>query len=379
MSEWIEYELGELLSYEQPTPFIVESTDYDDSYPIPVLTAGKSFLLGYTNEKKGIYDAVPVIIFDDFTTASQYVNFKFKVKSSAMKILTANKKLVLPKFIFYRMQIIDFDASTHKRYWIQHYSKIKVAIPSLPEQERIVAKIEELFSQLEDGITSLAKTKKLLRIHKQAILDKCFSGYAEKHKLKELCAFITKGTTPPKDTFIKTDGIPFIKVYNLTFNTELDFTIEPTFITAATHNNDLSRSIVYPGDVLMNIVGPPLGKVSIVPNEYKEWNINQAIARFRCRDGLYNKYLAYYLLSHRTIEALKEKSKATAGQVNLTLEICRELEIPLIPLNEQRKMVCDIETKLSNIIQIEKTVDATLLQAEALRQSILKKAFNGEL
>ena len=95
--KWTEYELGELLSYEQPTPYIVESTDYDDKYDIPVLTAGKSFLLGYTNEEHGIYDRLPVIIFDDFTTASQYVNFKFKVKSSAMKILQPNTELVLPK------------------------------------------------------------------------------------------------------------------------------------------------------------------------------------------------------------------------------------------------------------------------------------------
>ena len=110
--KWTEYELGELLSYEQPTPYIVESTDYDDKYKTPVLTAGKSFLLGYTNEEHGIYDRLPVIIFDDFTTASQYVNFKFKVKSSAMKILQPNTELVLPKFIYYRMQIIQFDHST---------------------------------------------------------------------------------------------------------------------------------------------------------------------------------------------------------------------------------------------------------------------------
>ena len=102
-SKWTEYELGELLSYEQPTPYIVGSTDYNDKYKTPVLTAGKSFVLGYTNETNGVYTALPVIIFDDFTTASQYVNFEFKVKSSAMKILTPNTELVLPKFIYYRM------------------------------------------------------------------------------------------------------------------------------------------------------------------------------------------------------------------------------------------------------------------------------------
>ena len=126
MAEWKEYTLGELLQYEQPTAYIVKSTDYNDNYKTPVLTAGKTFILGYTNERQGVYDELPVIIFDDFTTASQYVNFKFKVKSSAMKILKANAGLVLPKFVFYRMQIIKFDASTHKRYWIQHYSKIKL-------------------------------------------------------------------------------------------------------------------------------------------------------------------------------------------------------------------------------------------------------------
>ena len=106
MNSWQEYSLGELLPYEQPTPYIVGSTDYNDNYKTPVLTAGKSFIIGYTNEPNGIYDKVPVIIFDDFTTSTQYVNFPFKVKSSAMKILTANTDLVLPKFIFYRMQLI---------------------------------------------------------------------------------------------------------------------------------------------------------------------------------------------------------------------------------------------------------------------------------
>ena len=112
--DWEIYALDDLLNYEQPTAYIVESTDYNDNYRTPVLTAGKSFIIGYTNETSGIYKSLPVIIFDDFTTSSQYVNFPFKVKSSAMKILSPNTELVLPKFIYYRMQIIQFDHSTHK-------------------------------------------------------------------------------------------------------------------------------------------------------------------------------------------------------------------------------------------------------------------------
>ena len=171
-----EYELGQLLIYEQPTAYIVESTEYNDNYKTPVLTAGKSFILGYTNETKNIFDKLPVIIFDDFTTATQYVNFKFKVKSSAMKILHINTELVNPKYIYYRMQIIQFDHSTHKRYWIQQYSKLKVQIPSLPEQKRIVDKIEELFSDLDNAVETLNATKAQLEVYRQAVLKQAFEG-----------------------------------------------------------------------------------------------------------------------------------------------------------------------------------------------------------
>ena len=172
---WTEYQFGELLSYEQPTPYIVESTEYNDNYPIPVLTPGKSFILGYTNEKSGVYDKLPVIIFDDFTTASRHVNFPFKVKSSAMKILTANPEVVDSKFIYYRMQIIDFDCSTHKRYWIQAYSKIKVLIPPLEEQKRIVARIEELFSELDAAEKDLNLVKKKLLQYRRAVVKEALT------------------------------------------------------------------------------------------------------------------------------------------------------------------------------------------------------------
>ena len=175
LDEWEEYELGQLLNYEQPSPYIVKSTNYSDTYSTPVLTAGKSFIIGYTDETVGIYNSLPVIIFDDFTTSSQYVNFPFKVKSSAMKILSPNVELVLPKFIYYRMQIIQFDHSTHKRYWIQQYSKIKVQIPSIPEQERIVSKIEELFSRLDASVAELQTAKEKLKGYRQIALREAFS------------------------------------------------------------------------------------------------------------------------------------------------------------------------------------------------------------
>lgn len=147
-TKWKEFELGDVLKYEQPQKYIVESTNYDDSYNTPVLTAGKSFIIGYTNETEGICNNLPVIIFDDFTTSSQYVDFPFKVKSSAMKILHPTKEANI-KFLYYIMQTIQYNAKTHKRYWISEYSKIKINLPPKEIQDKIVEILEDHLEKVE--------------------------------------------------------------------------------------------------------------------------------------------------------------------------------------------------------------------------------------
>ena len=122
----VEYKkIGEAVEYEQPTKYIVKSTDYDDAFDTPVLTAGQSFILGYTNETDGIYEASkenPVIIFDDFTGAFKWVDFPFKVKSSAMKMLTANESVASLRYIYHSMGFLNFSSAEHKRLWIGIYS-----------------------------------------------------------------------------------------------------------------------------------------------------------------------------------------------------------------------------------------------------------------
>ena len=145
---WELCRLEDILEYEQPQAYIVKSTDYSDKYITPVLTPGKSFVLGYTNESEGIYNALPVIIFDDFTTESKYVDFPFKVKSSAMKILRAKGEIDI-RYVAFFMSITRLAGDTHKRYWISEYSKLYIPIPPFQEQKRIVAKIKELSMQLD--------------------------------------------------------------------------------------------------------------------------------------------------------------------------------------------------------------------------------------
>jgi type I restriction enzyme S subunit len=145
---WCVCKLENVIDYEQPQPYIVESTAYSDDFSTPVLTAGKSFIIGYTSETEGIVNDLPVIIFDDFTTDSKYVDFPFKVKSSAIKILHV-KPGVNPHFIAMLMSITRLTSDTHKRYWISECSKITIILPPAEEQRRIVDRVNELCAQLD--------------------------------------------------------------------------------------------------------------------------------------------------------------------------------------------------------------------------------------
>ena len=149
---WTVCTLEEIIDYEQPQAYIVQSTDYKPQYKIPVLTAGKSFIIGYTNESEGIFTDLPVIIFDDFTTDSKFVDFPFKVKSSAMKILHVKEEVNI-QYICWFMSVTRLIGDTHKRYWISEYSKLHIPIPPRKEQDRIINKVNELF-QILDNISA---------------------------------------------------------------------------------------------------------------------------------------------------------------------------------------------------------------------------------
>jgi len=326
---------------------------------------------------------------------------------------------------------------------------IPFLLPPADEQTRIVAKLEELLSDLDAGVAELKAAQKKLAQYRQSLLKTAVEGaltaewranntptetgaqllqrilterrarweakqlakFKEQGKTppkdwqkkypepvqpdtsdlpelpqgwvwasaEQLCEFITKGTTPPKEL---DDGqrpeVPFLRVTNLTDTGVLDFS-DKVFVSGDTHRGFLARSVVYPGDVLMNIVGPPLGQVSLVPSDYPEWNINQAIVIFRAVPGLSIPFLRSWLLSPMSVQWLKSRAKTTAGQTNLTLELCRSLPIPLPPEGEQIEVGKLIDVVLRAASDQLDTVEKSLKQSTAQRQNILRAAFSGQL
>lgn len=170
--EWKRVELGDLLDYQQPTPYLVESTEYSDDFPTPVLTAGKTFILGYTDEESGIFsEQLPAIIFDDFTTDSKFVDFPFKAKSSAMKILTS-KDGVSIRFVYEAMQLLDFAVGGHQRHWISIYSRLVIPFPVKEEQQKIAA----VLSTADQEISTLQQKLEALKQEKKALMQQLLTG-----------------------------------------------------------------------------------------------------------------------------------------------------------------------------------------------------------
>ena len=394
-----EYSLGELLKYEQPTKYIVSSTDYDDSYQTPVLTAGKSFILGYTDETEGIYakDNLPVIIFDDFTTSSKFVDFPFKVKSSAMKILIPNSDLVLAKYIYYRMQIIPFDHSTHKRYWIQQYSKLRIQIPDLLEQERIVYQIEEMRSELDVGTKMLSKIQLQLPAFKQAILEKAFQGEFTKYKhsyIKEnlkwaLSAEINNLPNLPmewryvalsqlgelgrgKSKHRPRNDAKLFEGGKYPFLQTSEVKAANKYITKYSKmygDFGLRQSKLWPKGTLCITIAANIAETAFLGMDAC---FPDSVVGFTASKLVNPMYIKYFIESQKV--RLWAFAPATA-QKNINLDTLEKLIVPYCDIEEQNTVVEEIESRMSICEKIEETVEYALQESEVMCQSILKKAF----
>ena len=328
-------ELGNILDYEQPGKYIVKSTDYNDGHKTPVLTAGQSFILGYTNEVEGIYKADkenPVIIIDDFTTSFHWVDFDFKVKSSAMKMLRPSKNAeVIFKFVYYAMRCIGYVPQDHARHWISQYSKFKIPIPPLLIQREIV-KILDNFTQLEAELEAeLEARKKQYEYYQGELLT--FDDNVKWEALGVVCDYVDyRGKTPKKTE----DGIFLVTAKNIRKG-YIDYETSQEFISADDYNLVMRRGLPRIGDVLITTEAP-CGFVAQVDRE--NIALAQRVIKYRSKDEsiLMNSFLKHYLLGSQFQEKLN--ITATGATVKgIKGSKLHKLTIPIPPRAEQERII----------------------------------------
>ncbi len=374
---WEKVKLGDVLNYEQPTKYIVKSDIYNESYSIPVLTAGKSFILGYTNETNGVFTNLPVIIFDDFTTASKFVDFQFKVKSSAMKILKANEKVADIKFLYYLLQKLNIDSEQHKRYWISKFSTLEVLLPPLAIQREIVEVIEmaenlikndQLFLNIYD---ELAKSIFVDMFGDPVTNEKNWP----KTKLKNATSKIGSGATPSggKASY-KSSGISLIRSMNIY---DFEFKWKDLAYIDSNQARKLNNVEVLKNDVLFNITGASVCRCSIVPNEVLPARVNQHVAILRAKTEKLNPvFLNHLLVSDRVkVNLLKIGSSGGAVMEAITKEKLENFEIILPPIEIQNQF----EKAINFVFDGKNNQTKTLAYSKQLFDSLTQNAFSGEL
>jgi type I restriction enzyme S subunit len=377
---WEQRKLGDLLEYEQPTKYIVKSTDYDDKFEIPVLTAGQSFILGYTNEVDGIKEAGdenPVIIFDDFTTGSHYVNFPFKVKSSAMKLLSLKSVDEDFYFVYNTLKNINYAPQSHERHWISKFSEFDVAVPSYEEQ----AAIGKFFLELDHLITLHQRKLDKLKETKSAYLSEMFpkegelypkrrfAGFTdpwEQRKVTELGRiFIGLVTTMTKH--YTTEGTLLIRNSDIK-DGRFEFGENPIYLETSFAQENSSR-MHQVGDVITVHTGDVGTSAVISEKEAKSIGFATIVTRPNPQI-IDSDYLCAFLNTDKHKKWAVGVSTGD-GRTNYNLRDYYECVVPVPSLEEQKK-ISDYIKKLNNLITLHQR---KLDKLQALKQAYLSEMF----
>ncbi len=253
--------------------------------------------------------------------------------------------------------------------WLENYL---IPVPDLELQKRIVSHIEESLSQLDSAVETLKKTKQQLEVYRQAVLREVFSRCEQSVEIKTVCKHVTDGDhmPPPKAE----TGIPFIMISNINGNT-IDWS-DTSFVGKEYYNTIGDKRTPQKGDVLYTVTGS-FGIPVLIDFE-KEFCFQRHIALLRPNEKIEQEFL-YYALQDSTVYAQASKRATGTAQKTVGLTVLRTISIPFTTSKEkQSMMVSIIKNRLSQCDMVEKTVNQSLQQAEALRQSILKQAFEGE-
>lgn len=294
-------------------------------------------------------------------------------------------KLVSSDFLFYYLKSSKDKAenvasgTTFKEISKKAFSKLEIPIPPLPEQHAIVAKIEELLSDLDNGVQQLRTAQQQLKIYRQSLLKAAFEGEAthswDQQPLKNICDQ-KRGVSYGVIKLGKDDknGIPCLRTSNVR---QLSIDVDSVKKISKNISNNYKRTLLVGGEVLVNIRGS-LGGVAVVPVKFRGWNVSREIAVVPLLDHINSQFIALQIASIKSQNWLKGVTKGIA-YLGINLSDLRNLPIVLPSLKEQQSIVTELESKLTVCDNIKQTINRSLLQAESLRQSILKKAFEGRL
>lgn len=265
-----------------------------------------------------------------------------------------------------------------------------IPFPSLETQSTIVRALDEATTKALSATAHLATARSALERFRQAILVAACSGrlttdWREAHgegdwdvaRAEDVCSKVQSGTTP-KSWHSGAEGIPFLKVYNVV-DQRLNFDYRPQFISKALHCGAMRRAQALPGDVVMNIVGPPLGKVAVVTDQYPEWSINQALTLFRPSSRVTTEWLYIFLSSGISVREIMNETRGTVGQVNISLSQCRHFEIPVPSIEEQHEIASRTFRMLSIAHQQLGHIDKASRRVVQSSEAVRAKAFRGEL
>jgi len=377
-NDWRIGMLGEYLDYIQPTKYITKS--FNEIGNTPVLTANKAFILGYTDETEGVYNNVPVIIFDDFTTDSKFIDFPFKVRSSALKILAFTTKEIDINYLYESLKRIKYQSTEHKRYWISEYQYLKIPIPPVPEQQKIAeilstvdAKIEIIDQQISEtqdlkkGLMQQLLTKGIGHTEfKDSALGKIPKSW-EVNKIGETCHSFAGGT--PKRSvkeYYKNGTIPWVKSGEVD-NDNITSTKESVTELAI---NETSTRLIKSKSILVALYGATAGKVGVLKMDACS---NQAVLAINSNvDFISNKFLYHFLKSiTKTLLVLCQGS----GQPNLSKKIIDNVNIP-IPQKGEQQQIATILTTTDDKLEVLSEKKTTY---QELKQGLMQQLLTGKV
>lgn len=328
-----------------------------------------------------LYDGEALVFSTGGNPAVHYATGRFAYTNHTETAIAKNDEVSL-KFYYYYFQLNRLSQlrSTFVGGGIKNSSKKKIGTLLVPvlskeEQQRIVDRIEEMFSQLDSAVETLNKTKQQLAVYRQAVLKEAFSNIKDTATIREVSTLVTSGSRGWAK-YYSNQGAKFIRIGNLTRDS-IDIVFDDVQYVELPDKAEGLRSKLQPNDVLVSITAD-LGSIGLVPQNIGEAYINQHIAVVRFKNTDQGKFMAWYLKSDYGQKDLL-KNKRGAGKLGLGLDDIRDSKVPVVSDDVAESIVNIIEARISVCDSIEKTVDAALQQAEAMRQSILKKAFEGKL